>query len=168
MKTSEMFQSKYLKQADVPSPIVATMAGVEMQDVGQDDKKETKAVLSFQGRIKPMVLNVENGTTLEELYGDDSDNWVGKQIEIYVNPDVKYGGKKVGGLRLRAAPSANGALTWANAIKQCAAVGLTEDDVRTALKHAGLTSYNPGRDASFIRTLIANAQGGGQGDEIPI
>jgi hypothetical protein len=167
MKTSTMMPSKHLKQSDVPSPIVATIAGVEMREVGTEDNAETKAVMDFKEDLKSLVLNVTNITTLEMLYGDDSDQWIGKKIEIYSDPSIMYAGKRVGGLRVRE-PGQTPALAWTEAIKQCAAVGLTEDDVRHALKEAGLKNYNAGRDAGLIRTLIADAQGGGQGDEIPI
>jgi hypothetical protein len=164
-----MMPSKHLKQADVPSPIVATIAGVEMRDVGSEDNAETKPVMDFKEDIKSLVLNVTNITTLEMLYGDDSDNWVGQKIEVYADPNIMYAGKRVGGLRVRE-PSGNGsgALVWTEALRQCAAVGLTEDDVRSALKAANLTTYKADRDAGLIRKLIDDAKGGGQGDEIPI
>lgn len=167
MKTSTMMPSKHLKQSDVPSPLLATIAGVEMREVGTEDNAETKAVMDFKEDIKSLVLNVTNITILETLYGDDSDNWTGKKIEIYADPNIMYAGKRVGGLRVRE-PSGSGALVWPEALRQCAAVGLTEDDVRAALKQANLTTYKADRDAGLIRKLISDAQGGGQGDEIPI
>lgn len=35
-------------------------------------------------------------------WGRDSDNWIGKHAQIYCEPTVKYGGKEVGGVRIRA------------------------------------------------------------------
>ncbi len=37
---------------------------------------------------------------------EDTDNWIGKQAVLYVDPDVEFGGNIVGGLRLRARKSA--------------------------------------------------------------
>ncbi len=172
MRTSEMMPSKHLKKEDVPNPITVTIAGVEMQDIGQDDDKDRKAVMSFQGdELKPMVLNVTNITTLEMLYGDDSDQWVGKRIEVYSDLSIMYAGKRVGGIRVRA-PGTNGVAErwpWQQVIAKCSAVGITEDDVKQALRGKGLTSYKAERDTPLIQGLIADASGGGSGDEeIPI
>jgi hypothetical protein len=39
---------------------------------------------------------------LSEAWGDEADNWVGKYIKLYGEPTVKWAGKEVGGLRIRA------------------------------------------------------------------
>lgn len=43
-------------------------------------------------------------------WGKDSDNWIGKSVQIYCDPSVKYAGKEVGGIRIKAMSdiSANG------------------------------------------------------------
>lgn len=35
-------------------------------------------------------------------WGDESDVWTGRQVQLYYDPEVVYGGKKVGGVRVRA------------------------------------------------------------------
>lgn len=165
MKFSALKPSKYFKKEDVPQPIVATIEGFDHQEIRQGEKKETKAVMLLRDS-KAMVLNVTNLQTLEVLFGD-TEAAVGKQIEIYTDPNVRDQYQKVvGGLRLRA--PANAALAWPDALKQCAAAGLTEDQVKQALKESGRKAYNPKTDGEFIRQLISDAQGGGAGDEIPI
>ena len=48
-----------------------------------------------------MVLNKTNGQILAEEFGDDSEDWLGKVVEIY--PDkTTFAGKLVSCLRLRA------------------------------------------------------------------
>lgn len=101
MKMSEMFPSNYLKKEDVATPTRATIRNVIQDEISGDGGKELKAVLNFVGNLKPMILNRGNATTLEEAYGDDSDAWHGKTVEIYVDPSVMFGGKRVGGVRLR-------------------------------------------------------------------
>lgn len=39
---------------------------------------------------------------LAGAWGRDSDVWVGRQVKIYFEPSVTYGGKEVGGIRVRA------------------------------------------------------------------
>ena len=35
------------------------------------------------------------------LWGSDGRAWVGRRLELYTDPDVQWGGKKVGGIRIR-------------------------------------------------------------------
>jgi hypothetical protein len=50
-----------------------------------------------------MVLNSTNIKRLAKACNsDDTDDWVGKQVVLYVDPDVEYAGNVVGGLRIRA------------------------------------------------------------------
>jgi hypothetical protein len=37
---------------------------------------------------------------LVEAWGDDASQWVGRRAELYGDPDVEFGGKKVGGIRV--------------------------------------------------------------------
>jgi hypothetical protein len=107
MKMNEMFPGKWLKKEDVPVPAAATISRVGREEVNADNGgKEMKVVMAFaEAHLKPMILNIGNATALSELFGDDSANWLGKRVEIYTDPNVMFGGKRVGGLRLRA-PSA--------------------------------------------------------------
>lgn len=98
---SQMFPANFLKKEDVPHPTRAVIKSVTMEEVTGDSGKEMKATLHFQGDIKPMILNKGNATTISETYGDDSDAWLGKTIEVFADPGVMFGGKKVGGLRVR-------------------------------------------------------------------
>lgn len=48
-----------------------------------------------------MVANNTTLRVLQQAFGDESDEWRGKQVIVYVDPNVSFGGKVVGGLRLR-------------------------------------------------------------------
>ena len=37
-----------------------------------------------------------------KAYGDESDNWIGKSIELYGDATVKWAGKEIGGIRISA------------------------------------------------------------------
>jgi hypothetical protein len=102
MNRNDAFPSKYLRKEDITGTTTATITHIEMCDVGTEENKDTKPIMSFrENDLKPMVVNSGNWDTCADLFGDESDEWIGKQIEIYVDPNVKYAGKKVGGLRLR-------------------------------------------------------------------
>ena len=101
MKVNELFPSNYLKKEDVPSPTTVTIKAVTRDEINGDKGKELKAVLSFVGNLKPMVLNKGNATTIAEQYGDDTSTWPGKTIEVYTDRVVVFRSKRVGGLRVR-------------------------------------------------------------------
>ena len=99
----------FLKQEDLQgkSP-KAIIASVDLEEVKDTDsqKIEKKLVMHFVGKDKAMILNKTNCEALEEICGtDDYGSWGGHAVVIYVDPTVKFGGKTVGGLRIR---SANG------------------------------------------------------------
>jgi len=94
-----LFPSKYLKAADIKGkgdPTVA-IASVEIEMIGDD---QNKPVLYFQGKEKGMVLNRTNADSITQLYGSDTDAWVGREIIIYVTR-VKGPSGMTDGLRVR-------------------------------------------------------------------
>jgi hypothetical protein len=105
MKLTEAFPSKWLKAEDLKgqTPVV-TIAGVSIEKIGQDDGK---VVLKFRGKEKGMVCNVTNANMIAEIAGsDDTDNWFGVPIMLYV-AKVDYQGRRVDAIRVDF-PPANG------------------------------------------------------------
>ena len=104
-KVGEMIESKYLKQTDVHDEMLVTVVKVGKANIAREgDEPEYKWLVRFQEFAKPMVLNSTNIKRLAKACGDDTDDWVGKQITLYVDPDVEFAGNVVGGLRIKAKP----------------------------------------------------------------
>ncbi len=62
-----------------------------------------KWCMAFNEVEKPMVLNSTNGQIIAAITGsEETDNWIGKKIVLYDDPNVSFGGKLVGGIRVRA------------------------------------------------------------------
>lgn len=103
-KTSEMRESKFLKQTDVGAGSLMTVSACAPHNVAKEGAEpETKWCLEFEETDKPLVLNSTNIQLCERIFGsDDTDVWVGKKIVLYVDPNVSYGGKITGGIRVRA------------------------------------------------------------------
>lgn len=167
MKRSDAFPSKYLSQTDVEPAITAIIDEVTRETLkGRDDEPdETKAVMYFKNdTVKPMVLNNVNWLACEDLYGDDSDNWGGKPIELYRDANIMFGSKRVGGIRIRAPHGLkedSGDMraplevwTYAQAVKKCQDVGIDEEALKFQLKEHGLTSYAGSRDTPLVKQLI--------------
>ena len=103
-KISEMLPSSYLKQSDFDeSGAIVTVANVIEKNVArQDDPVEMKWLVHFEEFEKAMVLNTTNINALAKACGsDDTDDWAGKEVIVYVDPTIGYGGKTTGGLRIR-------------------------------------------------------------------
>jgi hypothetical protein len=95
MRISGAFPSEYLKPAGLQGQkVLLKMSRVEMRDMGD----EVKPVLFFEGKEKGLVLNKTNANTISAAYGDETDNWVGKEIVLYETP-VEYQGQRRPGIR---------------------------------------------------------------------
>jgi hypothetical protein len=102
MKIGDMIESKYLKQSDVPDPMIVTIHGLKKVNVARDDEDpDYRWTCKFAEMPKPMVLNVTNLKRLAKALGDDTEDWMGEAVELYTDPDIEFGGNVVGGLRLR-------------------------------------------------------------------
>jgi len=98
MKIGSVFPSKYLRAADLGGRTVpVTMDVVQVEPLGDD---EEKPVLYFAGKAKGLVLNRTNAEVIAAAYGEETDGWIGKPIELY--PDkTHFGGRLVDCLRVR-------------------------------------------------------------------
>jgi hypothetical protein len=99
-----MIQSKFLRKEDFDEDRVMTIKGVRLEDMPASDRggdANQKWVLYFKEEAKGMALSITTIRVLEQAYGSDSDHWVGNKVMVYVDPNVSFGGKIVGGLRLR-------------------------------------------------------------------
>lgn len=103
-KIGEMIESKYLKQSDVQDDeAVVTISKVGKANVApKGQEEELKWLVRFNEFDKPMVLNSTNIKRLARACNsDDSDDWLGKKVVLYVDHDVEFAGNVVGGLRIR-------------------------------------------------------------------
>jgi hypothetical protein len=109
-----MKNSKFLKKEDVGEDgTLVTIKRVEQINVAlEGDPPEEKWCMSFREFDKPMVLNTTNAQLCEKFLGsDDTDDWIGQQVVVYDEPNVSFGGKLVGGIRIKRAPSGKGPRT---------------------------------------------------------
>jgi hypothetical protein len=125
-KTSDMRESKFLKKEDVGRGVLATISGCVQKNVAKEGADpEQKWCLTFRELDKPLVLNATNVQLCEQVCGsDDTDDWVGKRIVLYTDPNVSYQGKLIGGIRVRAPKP-----TAAPAPPPQAVEPLTDDDI---------------------------------------
>lgn len=99
-----MFDSDYLRAIDLQGKshvltIEKVLPGTLNQTGG---KKKRMPVLYFKGRKKPMGCNATNCKTLKQLYGKMTEDWVGKEIEVYPTITQFGSDKDVDCIRMRA------------------------------------------------------------------
>lgn len=96
--------AKYLSHADISEhdDTVLTIKSYEQETLGQGKDAQEKWVLYFREIKKGLGLNKTNGKMCCKLFGsDDMDDWIGKQIAIYVKDDVEYQGEIMSAIRVR-------------------------------------------------------------------
>lgn len=105
MRIGEMKESKFIKKEDVGQGKLVTIAGLEQQNVAMEDQPpEMKWVIHFHEFPKGMVLNWTNIQLIAKALGtEETDEWAGKKIVLFEDPNVSFGGKLIGGIRCRAA-----------------------------------------------------------------
>jgi hypothetical protein len=97
MKVSEIYAGTHFKAIDLGG----RAHQVQIIDVTSETFDDgEKLVLHFTGRGKTLVCNKTNSAIIAASYGDETDNWIGKTIELY--PDkVNFQGQLVDAIRVR-------------------------------------------------------------------
>jgi hypothetical protein len=97
MRISEAFPSKYLRAADLMGrPVTAVMERMTIEEVGDD----TKPIVYFVGKTKGLALNKTNATKIALAYGDDTDDWMGRDLILYPT-EVDFQGRQVEAIRVK-------------------------------------------------------------------
>lgn len=103
MDARQFLGGKFLKKEDAERPQLLTIRHASVENVAQDGQpEEKKLVLHFNETDKGLVLNSTNAQTCFEIFGTwETDAWLRGTVVLYSDPNVSFGGKRVGGLRLR-------------------------------------------------------------------
>lgn len=101
ISVNSMFPSRYLKPADIgDTELILTIVDIAIEELGANDRKETKLVVHFKESDKALVLNKTNAMTISNLYGDQTAGWIGKRIILFVI-EVSFQGTQMLGIRVR-------------------------------------------------------------------
>jgi len=107
MRASDMIESKYLKQSDIDGDTIVTVQKIGKGNVAPEDQPpENKWMVRFKELPKAMVLNSTNIQALEKALGEETDDWIGQEVILYVDQNVSFQGKVTGGLRIKSAKAA--------------------------------------------------------------
>jgi len=168
MKRSDAFPSEYFSKDDVMSgPRVLTIKDVCFEAIKGDHGEDNKPVMTFrEDDAKRLIVNNTNWVACEDRYGQDSDDWRGKSVELYYEPNVWFGKDKTGGVRVRIpsdvieeqaakpAPAFSGNMSWTQALALATVNGINEDKLKELLKARGATGYTPAIHSQWVREII--------------
>ena len=105
MRVSDVYGGEYLKCIHLQGQDVAVhVESVAVEEVGEEKKRQI--VLKFAGQERRLGLCKTNAEQIAALYGDDTGLWIGQAITLWPDPTVSFGGKTVGGVRIRPIPPA--------------------------------------------------------------
>lgn len=84
MDFDKLFPGRFIKAADLNGKeVTLTISAVVTDELIGDKGTEVKGLVSFAGKKKQLVLNKTNGLCLKQMFGRESDDWVGKRVTIY-------------------------------------------------------------------------------------
>jgi hypothetical protein len=86
-------------------PVRGTISGVTIDTFkgqnGKPDEQKLSCVVDLGTEEKKVTLNKTNLRVIIGAYGDDTDKWVGRPIVVYYDPNVSFGGRTIGGVRVK-------------------------------------------------------------------
>ena len=72
--------------------MIVQVKDVRIETVQNQQGKEDKPVLFFDGDVKPLILNTTNMKAIEKVCGSPyMDEWVGKKLQLYVTMVSAFG-----------------------------------------------------------------------------
>lgn len=100
MDMGKFTSGQFFKAAELAgsAPLALTINDVALTDSNGMDAQ--KPVLAFDETEQRLVLNKTNLGVLIDAWGDESDDWLGRKIQL-TTAEVMYQGKLVDGLRVK-------------------------------------------------------------------
>lgn len=103
MHYRKLYNSNYIGSYDLDGKdTVLTIEAVDKTTVfnTRTQQHEEVPVVTFREAKKAWIMNRTNGDAIGDLHGPETDNWIGKQVTLYV-VKVKTGGKVTDGIRVK-------------------------------------------------------------------
>ena len=79
----------------IAGPLTVKIAGIK-----RGDTQEQPVSLSLDGGLQPYKPCKSMRRVMIAAWGDNGHDWVGQSLKLYCDPAVKFGGVKVGGIRI--------------------------------------------------------------------
>ena len=97
---NDVYPSKWLRAGDLRGRShQLTIQDVDTGIVGQGNDAKTQLILMFQGDWKPLGLNKTNAGAISQLYGDETDDWIGQAVVLFPT-QVDFNGQRTDAIRV--------------------------------------------------------------------
>lgn len=104
MRASSVLGGNFIKKEDLkeggPERLEIAEVGLAEFENEKTGKAEKKLELTFTDERK-LTLNNGNTQVLIAAYGDDTDLWTGRPIVAFFDPNVMFGKRKTGGVKVK-------------------------------------------------------------------
>ncbi|MEW6744775.1 MAG: hypothetical protein AB1486_18635 [Planctomycetota bacterium] len=85
MDATAFYPSRWLKADDIGEHMKVKVLKLTKEEV-QDETVPVLHMTAENQKLKPLILNRTNSGTMIELFGKETDNWIGKEIELFTVP----------------------------------------------------------------------------------
>lgn len=84
MNVNDLFPSRFVKAHDLGGKaITVVIRAATLEELGYGAEKEQKLALAFEKAQKMMLLNRTNAMIIAQMYGPETDGWIGKAVILY-------------------------------------------------------------------------------------
>ncbi len=104
MKLSDLpgMKGKWIKKEELESPTTYTIKSIGVEDVGPEEDRASKTVIYFEEEEERGWLpNKTCLVILGQKLGGDTDTWTGQKVTLYHDKNVRFSGKRVGGIMVQ-------------------------------------------------------------------
>jgi hypothetical protein len=103
MLRQDVFPSRFFKAGDLPEPQNLRIMTAQMETLrSPQGLTERKLVLTFEDHPKCLAVNRTNFDVVSQLHGSNTDNWIGKTVQLFATKTFVRG-QEVDCVRVRAA-----------------------------------------------------------------
>jgi len=86
-----LYPSKYVAACDLKGDTPMIIRSITVEAVKSQEGTEDKVIVRFEKARKAMILNKTNATAIAKRYGNDTDNWIGKEAVLYPTTCQAFG-----------------------------------------------------------------------------
>jgi hypothetical protein len=102
MKATDFLKGNFFKEQDfVLGSLTTTITDVAISEFAKDGGVPERKLQIKLANDKLLNLNSTNLKRLVKAFGDDTEGWIGRTIELYWDDEVQYQGRQTGGVRIR-------------------------------------------------------------------
>ena len=104
---NDIYRGEWLQGRDIPRPRVVTVEATREEKIGrQSEKKRPRVIVKYVELEREMIFNVTNARMAAKVFNSTRyADWVGKQLLLFNDENVSYGGEQIGGLRVKSPPT---------------------------------------------------------------